>query len=274
MKFDYDRAWKDTTQLLGANFSLLAIIGGVFLFLPYATLLIVMPDAGGINQPEMAANQDAALAALMDFYRSYWWLMLALALVQSVGLLAMLALLKQRARPTVADALRTGLRSVLSYFGAQVIQSFLLLFVATILVSIGVLAGSNGLAVLGAILAVILAAYVLTKLSLVAPVIAIDGKLNPIAALQRSWRLTKGHSVRLVGFYLLLLLAFVVCASIFSLLATFVFALLGEEAALFGSAIVSALVSAGFMIMMAGILAAVHTQLVRLEARRAGLDEA
>ena len=128
--------------------------------------------------------------------------------------LALLALLRDHSRPTVGEALRRGL--------------------------VGLLPGDRrlhaaGRSALGSSLAVVLVAdrragrrpvaggadrrahrrgrsliYVLVKLSLSLPVIAIDKVHNPFTALARSWRLTKGNSFRLFLFYLLLFIVYLV----------------------------------------------------------------
>lgn len=44
MKFDLDIAWKDTTRLFSENFSLLAVLAGVFFFVPYAVMMLAVPQ--------------------------------------------------------------------------------------------------------------------------------------------------------------------------------------------------------------------------------------
>lgn len=47
MEFDMGRAWNDATARFGANFSLLAILGGVFFFIPSLVMFIALPDVMG-----------------------------------------------------------------------------------------------------------------------------------------------------------------------------------------------------------------------------------
>lgn len=264
MKFDYDQAWRDTTALLSANFGLLAVIAGMFFFLPYAALMIALPGMAAVAQPDAAASLDVMMAAMTDFYRDYWWLMLALGIIQGIGMLAMLALLRRRASPTVGEALATGAKTDLPYIGAQILQTLAIVIIASVLVGGASLTGSTALAFLLGLVALVLVLYLFTKLSLVAPVMAIEGVLNPIAALRRSWSLTKGSSVRLFFFYLLIFIAFTIVSAILSGVLSLAFALGGEEVALFGTAIVSALINSGFVLLIVGLLAAVHTQLARM----------
>ena len=269
MKFDLDTAWKDTTGLLSRNLGLLAVIAGVFFFLPYAGITIVLPEMANLETAQASGNFDAMMAAVTDLYSSYWWVFLILAIVQGIGLLAMLALVRRRANPTVGEALSTGARSVLSYIGAQLLQTALIVTVAILLVGIGAVTGLEALAALGGVIAFVVICYVVVKLSLTAPVIAIEGELNPVRALQRSWSLTRGNSIRLFFFYLLLIVAFLVLSAVVSLVLGLAFAFAGEQAALLGEAVISGLVNAVMIVVMVCVLAAVHTQLARLATSRA-----
>lgn len=265
MKFDLDTAWKDTSRLLRDNFSLLAIIAGVFFFVPYAAVLIAIPSALPIAALEQGGNPEAMQAAILDLYSTYWWVLLALAIIQGIGLLAMLALLRRRANPTVGEALATGAGSVVSYLAAQILQSFALIAVIILLIGIPAAAGSPAIAFFGGMLALVLFLYILTKMSLVSPVIAIEEVKNPLTAIARSWKLTRGNSVRVFLFYLLVLVAFFVVSVVASMITTVIFSLGGENAALFGTSFIAALINAALIILGVCLLAAVHTQLLRLQ---------
>ncbi|PHR01878.1 MAG: hypothetical protein COB31_07490 [Erythrobacter sp.] len=263
MKFDLDTAWKDTTSLLTRNLGLLAVIAGVFFFIPYAGIAIALPGMGELETAQASGNVDAMMAAVTDLYKTYWWAFLIIAILQGIGLLSMLALVRRRANPTVGEALSTGLRSVPSYIAAQLLQTALIAIIAALLVGIGAVTGVSALAALGGIIAFVVICYVVVKLSLAAPIIAIEGELNPVKVLKRSWALTRGNSVRLFFFYLLLLVAFIVLSAVISLVLGLAFAFAGEQAALFGDAVVSGIVNAAMIIAMVCVMAAVHTQLSR-----------
>lgn len=266
MKFDYDSAWRDTTRLLTGNFGLLAVIAGIFFFVPYAALMIALPGMASFAQPDPSVGTDAMMGAMMDFYAEYWWVLLTLAVVQSIGMLAMLALLRREGSPTVGEALGAGARSVVSYLAAQILQALGLVLAIMLLLAPAGVTGSTGLAVLGGIVAFVFCVYVVTKLSLAAPIIAIEGVLNPVTALRRSWALTKGNSVRLFFFYVLLVVAFLVASMVISLVFSLIFALMGEQAALFGTAVSTSLINAAMIVLMVAVLAAVHGQLARIGA--------
>ena len=264
MKFDLDTAWKDTTGLLSRNRGLLAVIAGVFFFLPYAALAIALPGMGDLEAAQASGNMEAMIGAINDLSSKYWWVYLVLTFVQGTGLLAMLALVRRRANPTVGEALSTGVKSVPTYIAAQLLQTAFIAVIIALLVGGGAVTGLPALTVLGGVIAFVALCYIVTKLSLAAPVIAIEGQLNPIKALQRSWALTRGNSIRLFFFYLLLLAAFVVLSIVISLVLGLAFAIAGEQAALLGEAVISGLLNAIMIVVIVCVMAAVHTQLGRL----------
>ncbi len=274
MKFDLDTAWKDTARLMRDNFGLLAVVAGVFYFVPYAAALLWIPGLAELTMGQFDPSTAEMEAMANEMLAGYWWALVILGIVQGAGLLAMLALLRRRANPTVGQAISTGGKSVLSYIGAQLLQAVILVLVAFLLIGIPVATGLTPLAIIGGIAGLVAVAYILTKLSVAAPVIAIDGQLNPVAALTRSWHLTKGNSVRLFSFYFLLLVAYIVISTIVSMVLALLFAMGGAEVQSFGQAISASLMNALLALFFACVLAAIHTQLTRLHGASANRDTA
>lgn len=274
MKFDLDTAWRDAMGLLKGNLGLLATIAGVFYFLPNAAVTSLVPDIARMTNPAQGMDLDQMMGMMQATFEKYWWLFLALMILGGIASLAMLALMRQRAKPTVGEALATGLRSIPTYLAAQLLQGLLIVLVATILFVLPAATGFRAFAALGVLVSGPVIAYLVIKLMLVSPVIAIEGEMNPVAAMQRSWKLTKGSSLRLFLFLVLLLLAFIVISSVVSLFATFLLAFAGAETAQFGTAVVEAATSAVAVVIGACVLAAVHTQLSRLRGRDAAAEEA
>lgn len=274
MKFDLDTAWKDTTRLLRDNFSLLAVVAGVFYFIPYAAALLWIPGLADLTMGQFDPSSPETEAMANEMFAGYWWALVLLGIVQGIGLLAMLALLKRRASPTVGQAISAGGKSVLSYIAAQLLQAVILAIVIFLLIGLPVASGLTPLAIIGGIAGLVAVAYVLTKLSIAAPIIAIDGQLNPVAALTRSWHLTKGNSVRLFFFYFLLLVAYIVISTIVSMVFALLFAMGGAEVQSFGQAISASLMNALLALFFAGVLAAIHTQLTRLHSTSADRNTA
>lgn len=267
MKFDLDKAWRDAMSLLKANLGLLVTIAGVFYFLPYAAATSFIPEMSQLANPGAGMNADAMMAVMQSMVAKYWWLFLALMIVGGIGNLAMLALMRQRAKPTVAEALETGVKSIATYLGAQIIQAGLIVLVIFFLVGLPGVVGGRALAALGMVLAFVVTLYIIIKLTLVSPVIAMDGEMNPVAAIRKSWTLTKDNSLRLFLFFALLVIAFLVISSVVSLVATLLLAFASAEIASFGMAVVEAATNAIAVVVGACILAAIHAQLARLHSR-------
>lgn len=261
--FDMGRAWSEATAMIRANLRVILIVAGVFFFLPGAISAIAMPQATELQamaaSPEAAENPEMLMEALTAFYGQVWWVLVLVGLIQAVGTLGLLALLTDRARPTVGEALATGARALIPYIAAQIIVALIIGAIAFALIAIGAVAGP-AILVLMLLLLIPIAIYLWIKFSLVAPVIAIDNVHNPVAALRRSWLLTKGNSFRLLAFYILLLVVAVVVMIVGGMIFS-IFAIAGEEAGLFANAIGGSLVSMGVLIVFLAVLAAAHRQL-------------
>ena len=269
MKFDLDTAWKDTTALLRDNFRLLALIAGVFYFVPYAAILLWVPGLSEFMNGAIDPNSSAAQAKLSAMLSGYWWAFLLGAIIQGIGFLAMLSLLRRRASPTVGQAIQNGARAIPSYLATSIIMGVAIALAVIAIAFLFALTGIGALQVLAIGLGIAIAFYLVTKFSMAAPIIAIDEVLNPIEAMRRSWNLTGKNSFRLFGFYALLFVAYAIISMLVSMVFSLVFALGGAETQLFGQAITSSLMNALAAMLFASVLAAVHAQLSRLRAPRA-----
>lgn len=261
-KLDPGKAWNDAVALLSANMQVVLIVAGVFFFLPTAIAGIALPQPEELEAMAASGGEpdpEAMLAVLQGYYTSNWYWFLLLSLVQGVGMMALLALLTDSGRPTVGEALGVGAKSVLPYFTAQLLVALFVSLVIVVLVGVGALVNVAAAILLG-LVGFVLAVYFFVKMSMIAPVIAIEKVLNPLRALQRSWALTKGNSLRLFGFYALLLLVLVVLTLLAGMLFS-IFAIMGQQVGLFIEAIGGALISMATSIVMLGVLAAVHMQL-------------
>lgn len=262
MKFDMSAAWNEATRLMGANRDVLLIVAGVFFFLPNVIFSLVFSNEMAALESAQAKKLDpeAMGQAMVAFYGDIWWMVLIIAVVQGIGMLGLLVLLSDRSRPTVGEALKTGATLLLPYLGAQILMTCFYGLLALIPISIGV-AGSPAVGVVVGLFAFVLVCYLFTKFLLVSPVIAVERVANPIGAMGRSWRLTKGNSLRLFFFVLLLLVALIVVGGVVSAILGLGFALAGAEIAMVGNAIVSGMVNAVFLVIFLAVLAAMHRQL-------------
>lgn len=265
-KLDMGKAWTQATGLIGSNRDTISAIAGLFFFLPTLALALFAPDL--VNPPAAApdgADPQAAFQAMMDqmtqAYVDNWPLFLAMTLAQFIGSMSLLALLTDRASPTVREALTTGFASLLPYLAAQLLAAMGVALLIGIPLGVAAAAGSPVAALLvGALLAVI-GLYVFVKFTLIAPVIAIDGIRNPIKALTRSWQLTKGNSFRIAAFLLLLFFTIGIISALVTGILGLVLSALGSDIAAIGLGIVNATVNTGIGVIFLVVIAAVHRQL-------------
>lgn len=262
MKFDMGAAWNEAVRLIMANRQVIAIVAGVFFFVPYLAFMLLFMNQMEALQAAQATNPDptAMGAAMMGFYGDVWWIILLVGVMQGIGMLGLLTLLTDRGRPTVGKALAAGARLFLPYLGAQLLISvgFGLLMLLPIAIGAGV---SVTAGIVTGLLAVVAFFYLFTKFLLTPAVIAIEQQMNPISALGRAWQLTKGNSVRIFLFMVLLFVAVIVVAMMVSMVIGLIFALGGPEMAVIGQAVVSGLINAAFVVLFLGVLAAIYRQL-------------
>ena len=265
-KLDMGKAWTQTTGLIGANKDTVSAIAGLFFFLPSFAAALFVPE---LVNPEPAAppsdDPQVAMQALIDqttaIYADNWPLVLAITVAGFIGSMSLLALLTDRGNPTVGEALGKGLRSIPAYLAAQLLSAL----VAGLAVGLPLgLVSAFAPPVMALPVVLVLAlvmVYLFVKFSLIAPVIAIDEERNPIAALARSWRLTKGNSLRIFAFLALLVFTIGIIAALVSGTLTLILAAFGGAVASIGSSLVNALVNTAFSVIFLVVIAAIHRQL-------------
>lgn len=274
MKFDFDKGWSEAVAMIRSNFGLLATIAGVLVFLPATFAAIIFPNAsleaslGGSAEPSMEMLQ----AALITLFAEYWWLVLGVFLLTSLAQLAMFALLRRRASPTVGEAIGAAAGLLPSFIAAQVLQIIAILMPFFVLVSLPAAAGMGGIAAVGSLFMLPLIFYLTVKFSLTTAVIGVEGERNPVSALQRSWYLTKGNSFRLFGFYLLLAVAAFVLFLLTSWAVSLIFALGGDQVESFGAALFGGALDGLGAVLSVSVLASVHAQMTRLKTPDRGQE--
>jgi hypothetical protein len=175
MKLDLSATWNDAMAMLRANLDLISAIAGLFLLLPNIALpfLVTRPAA-----PPAHATPAQAAAYLSQLLGDNWPVFLGGTLLSTVGTLAILSLVMDRSRPTVAEALRAGLFALPVAILANVIQS--------------------AVVVAGLFLFIVPGLYLLARLALLSPVIVVEHERNPLTVIVRSFRLTRGNGWRLL----------------------------------------------------------------------------
>jgi hypothetical protein len=237
-KFDFIAVWNDATELMKANREITLALAGVFFLLPaLATEFLLTPIAPIVNPTSAQAVQ-----MLQDWFSINWYWFVLLIACGIVGALSFNILLLDATKPTVGEALK---------------QAFLLsptLFLTRLLVTLAVFAGMLFLIVPGIYLAI--------KFILVEPAIGAESERNPLVALQRSWGLTKGNSLNILGFLLIVLVVAIIAFFVVSLISNVMFMLLlppAFAAALMG--LVSATLQAGLSLLFLFLYAAIYRQL-------------
>src|SRR5690606_10323466 len=120
---------------------------------------------------------------------------------------------------------------------------------------------NSGLGLIAGLLCVAVMVYAMVKLSLGLAVIAIDRVSNPIAAISRSWQLTKGNSFRLFLFYLLLVIVYFVISLVASMIVGALVLALGTSVALTVNGVLSGILGAILTVVFVAVIAAIHRQL-------------
>lgn len=257
-RFDSNRAWQQATAALTANREVLLALAGVFFLLPNLAFSLLFPSP----TPPAGADQQAMMAFAMAYYARVLPFMLPVLAMQAGGTLGMLTLLTDRSRPTVGEAIATGFRAVLPYLAAQILLGFVLGLAALPILIVFSLAGTKVVATLGVAVTGIVWIYGWVRTALAAPVMAVEGIRNPVAALTRSWHLTRGQTPRIFAFLLLIGVAFTVVTMVVTALAGMALGLLlpAQYAAL-GTVVISSTLGALFVLLLVAALAATHVQL-------------
>lgn len=267
MKFDSNRAWQEAMAAVNANRQVLVALGGVFFLLPALLSTVFLGDAQ--TQVMQAFGKPGEVERLfMENSGLFLGFGIGGTLVQGVGYLAVTALLSDRGRPTVGEAIVIALKALptllavmlLALLGLTLLSALLGLVIGGIA---ALLMGAGGATVVTTVVLLAAMFYLSVRLSLVVPVTVNERIGNPLAAMARSWRLTQGNASRLTGFFVLLMIAYVVIAFTVSLILIGPVALLagqGQALTLF-TGVVSGAISAVSGVILAAVLAFIHRQL-------------
>ncbi|HYD25374.1 MAG TPA: hypothetical protein VEB68_11305 [Croceibacterium sp.] len=266
MKFDMSAAWRDATTMISANREVLLIVAGIFFFLPS----VILGFAVGDLQEMMLADPENVQQAMLSIYTEWGWLFALVMVASMVGYLALLALLRDSSRPTVGEAMKTGLVGLLPAIGTYLVLTVGLSVAVGVVLAAAAVSGVAALAALALLVAMAFVVYVFVKVSLSGPVIALEKVFNPFGVLARSWRLTSGNSFRLFLFYLLLIVAYVVISVVVAMVTGALVLAIGQSAAVTVSAILNGLISSAATVVFVAVLAAVHRQLAGPSAEAVG----
>lgn len=239
MNFSYDRAWADVVAMTRANAALLVTLAGAFLFLPSFALWLFSPLP---EPPATGGSGNEGLRFLADYYRGNWPGLLLVTVVSSFGQAAILSLLLDRNRPTVAEAIAKAGRLLPMYLLLGVLTSLMMGFGFAALLVPGI--------------------YLLGRLAVAGPVMINDGVANPFEAIRRGWLETRGLGWRVAGLMLLVgivgWIAFSAASSVLGVLAGLI---LPSEASAVVKAFADALGGAALALLIAVLTAAIFREL-------------
>ncbi len=236
-KLDFTAAWNDALALLKGNLEVVLPVVGVFLLLPAIIVGYMVPEP--VMDPAAA---DGGMSLLMQYYSDLapWLLMSTITSV--IAYATIYALVFNPSRPTVGEAFSIAL----TFFFPMLIANILIMIAMTV----------------GLILLIVPGIYLLIKFSLTGPSIVAENIKNPIAAMSRSWALTKGNSLYIFAFFLILGIvggiAYFLSAMIFTAIFTMV---LPASAAAIVSLIVKSILGAVLSTVFLFIAIAIYRQL-------------
>lgn len=236
MNFDMNTCWSRAVELIQANFQLLLIVAAVFLLLPNVALYILVPDMQNLVDP--AADPDVVAAQMASFAGPLIIGGLFSLAFQFAGNASMVALMSD-ARPTVGQAIGAGIKTVPSLFALAVIAFLIYMLGAFLIIMpfslLGIMISSPAVSIIGFIPILIFVAWLGARVSMSLPVMVLEGTLNPITALTKSFALTKPKQWPITGFWTIIVVIMFVASLIFT-------SVFGLVAAIAGTGLVASLI--------------------------------
>lgn len=257
MKINTGQAWADATKMIGANRELVLVLAGVFFFVPFMVLLLMLFGANlDFGGPDSEPNPELIAQKINAVLLTNWWAILLMSLGQLAGSIALISLLADKAKPTVGEAMALIPKLILTLIAVQILttlatQALPLMASALPVITRGVIN----------ILVLPVTVFLWVKLSLAPAVIVIEKQYNPLTAMARSWELTKGNALQIFLFYLLILIAVFVVGLITAITLGLVLTLIGDRVQLIGTAIVMSALIAVYYALSYAVVAALYRQL-------------
>lgn len=278
MALSISKAWDESSAILKRDGKAISTVALALIAMPFTLLTLLAPSS--------AATMDGAAASAQPSFLS--------VVITVVLLTATLAITAIALRPqsSVGEAISEGGRKTLSMIGAYLlvwIPLFILLVVLA-MVMIGANADPEALqAGLAAgnwppsltrflLVCIVIALLVGIKLMLMAPVAAAETG-NPLKIVARSWQLTRGHFLKLLGFTVLFVIAAVIAlTAVIFIFGGIVIAIFGPPEAMTVGALFTGLVMglcyAVFMAVYAVMIARIYAQLAAPQASVPQVDRA
>jgi hypothetical protein len=235
MKFSYSEVWNDAVELLRANATIVIALAGVFLFLPVLIVAHFLP------MPKSEDFRDLIRLLQEYFAANFHWLVLG-RLVAMVGEISILLLFLDARGRSVGTLIAAALMILPFYFLVSLLS--------------GIIAG------IGFVLLIVPGLYLIGRLALAGPHVVGAGERNPIAAITRSFELTKGNGWAVLGLLILVWIAGAIIAAVAGALLGILFiAVAGQDVGAFLANIVNSATNAALETVMAAVLAALYLRL-------------
>ncbi len=241
---------------------LLMMLGAAFFAMAGGGALL----AGALGGGEFGAGTGIGfLAMIFVFYLAY-------ILIYMAQSLAMAQYASPLVQAEIGAAFGIGFRKSPTMLGVVILLLLLYFVVAMIMTLIAAALGAvaDVLGVVFALAMIPAAIYVMCRLSVLLPVVAVDGVGNPITAISRSWRLTSGN---VLAIFLALLVFIIAAVVVFgAILVAFTGSVQGLESSFAAGAasgagsvlaMVAIFVAVGLLFAAAGaaLMSAIHSKL-------------
>lgn len=214
MSFDIGQVFSTAFSMMKERFLAILALWAIFFALSIAgsTVFGLVTGGAALGAGAMAGGSGADPVALAGmgfgliimtivFYIAY----IVVAFAQQASMTAAATPVE---RVSIGEALGTGLRSGLTIAGAMVLFLIAYFLVGLVIALVFTLLAflSEILALIAAIALIPAAVYLVCRLSLLVPVVAVEKVYNPINAINRTWQVTKGNVVGIFVVFLLSLL--------------------------------------------------------------------
>lgn len=261
MKFSYSQVWEDAAALIRANAPLLVALAGAFYLMPNLLREYLLPF------PTPAAPAEVVPLISRYVADNFHWLLLT-SLVEMAGALAILVLILSPGGTSVAAAIGRAARLLPFYFAAMLLWSLMMTAAALPGFLIGGLlvrppAPPSALALLIFLLLIAVPLlYLFGRTALLGPVVAAEGQRNPLAALGRSFALTRGRGWAVIAMVCLVFLAgFVLTQALVYVLGSVLLLAVGDNPGRLLMLIVSGALSAALTAVLTVLYAAFYRRL-------------
>jgi hypothetical protein len=173
MRLSYNAVWDDLVSQFKAHAELILVVAGVFIFIPSLAQALFVPP------PEITSFTVEAAEQVIAYFQDNAAALILFSIPISLGNAALLALVLDPARLTVAGAIQSAARLLISFVALGLIMR--------VLISFGMFAF------------VLPGLYIWARILLAEPAMMAERLNNPLTALSRSLTLTRGNSLAVLG---------------------------------------------------------------------------